>query len=80
LGKFGLDLCDEPAVLGQAKEEVDAIVLAPDHQRLAGETRIGTQQDAHLRPALADASDDPRHLLDAAGTGVDVGRAQFGGQ
>src|SRR5437763_17062700 len=36
--------------------------------------------DAYLRPALADAGDDPRHLLDAAGTGVDVGRAQFGGQ
>jgi hypothetical protein len=24
--------------------------------------------------------DDPRHLFDAAGAGVDVGRAQFGGQ
>ena len=31
-------------------------------------------------PALADAGDDPRHLLDAAGAGIDVGRAQFGRQ
>src|SRR6202047_4780193 len=57
LGEFGLDLSDEPAVLGQAEQEIDAIVLAPGHQRLAGETRIGTQQDAYLRPALADAGD-----------------------
>ena len=31
-------------------------------------------------PALTDLGDDPRHLLNAAGTGIDVGRAQFGGQ
>ena len=49
LGEFGLDLSDEPAVLGQAEQEIDAIVLAPGHQRLAGETRIGTQQDAYPR-------------------------------
>ena len=63
-------------VLDTASGMPDAIVLAPGHQRLAGETRIGTQQDAYLRPALADAGDDPRHLFGAAGAGVDVGRAR----
>ena len=79
-GEFGLDLPDQPAVLRQTKQEIHRVVLAPSHQRLAGKARIGTKQDAHLRPALADAGDDPRHLFDAAGAGVDVGRAQFGGQ
>ena len=41
-------------VLGQAEQEIDAVVLAPRHQRLAGKARIGAQQDAHLGPALAD--------------------------
>ena len=79
-GEFGLDLGVEARVLRQAEQEVDAVVLAPRHQRLAGKARIGAQQDAHLRPAPADLGDDPRHLLDAAGAGVDVGRAQLGGQ
>ena len=79
-GQFRRDLADQPAVLGQAEQEIDTVVLAPGHQRLAGKARIATQQDAHLGPAPADAGDDPRHLLDAAGAGVDVGWTQFGGQ
>src|ERR1700746_2731762 len=65
-GKFRLDLADEPAVLGQAEQEIDTVVLAPAHQRLAGTARIAAQQDAHLRPAPADLRGDPRPLLDAA--------------
>ena len=74
------DLGVEARVLGQAEQEVDAVILAPRHERVAGEARIGAQQDARLGPAPADLGDDPRRLLDAAGTGVDVGRAQFGRQ
>ena len=50
------------------------------HQRLAGKAAVGAQQDAHPRPARADLGDDPRHLLDRAGRGVDVGAAQLGRQ
>src|SRR6201998_4901546 len=79
-GQFRLDLADEPAVLGQSEQENDTVVLAPGHQRLASKAGIATQQDAHLGPAPADLRGDPRHLLDAARAGVDVGRAAFGGQ
>ena len=45
-GEFGLDLRVEARVFGQAEQEIDIVVLAPRHQRLAGKTRIGTQQNA----------------------------------
>src|SRR4029077_19402991 len=80
LGEFALDLFDQAAVLGQAEQKVDAVGLAPSHQPVASKARIGAQQDAHLGPALADAGNDPRHLLDAAGAGIDVRRAQFARQ
>ena len=35
--EFGLDLGDEPLVLGQSEQEVDAMGLAPSHQVLARE-------------------------------------------
>src|SRR5215470_16431482 len=35
------ELAGETLVLGQAKQEIDAIRLAPTHQRLAGKPRIG---------------------------------------
>src|SRR4029077_10607468 len=75
-GALRLDLPDQPAVLGQAEQKIDAVILAPRHQRLAGKARIGAQQDAHLGPAPTDLGDDPRHLLDRSGAGVDIGRAQ----
>jgi hypothetical protein len=76
-GEFGFDRIDQPAIARQAEQEVHRVVLAPGHQRLAGKARIGAQQETHRGPALADAGDDPRHLLDAAGAGVDICRAQF---
>src|SRR5262249_33056757 len=86
-GEFGFDLGVEARVLGQAEQEIDAIVLAPSHQRLAGKARIGAQQNAHLGPAPADLGDDPRYLLDAASAGIKpapakagVRRTQFGDQ
>jgi len=42
-GEFGLDLGVEARVLGQAEQEIDAVVLAPRHQRVAGQARIGAQ-------------------------------------
>ena len=51
--KLVLDQGDEPVVLGQSEEEVDAIRLAPGHQFLAREAAVGTQQNARPRPALA---------------------------
>jgi hypothetical protein len=80
LGEFGLDLADQPAVARQAEQEVDPVVLAPRHQLVAGKARIGAQQDTHLGPALAYPGDDPRRLLNAAGTAIDVGWAQLGRQ
>jgi hypothetical protein len=65
-GELGFDLTDQPGVARQAEQKVDAVGLAPAHQPVASKARIGTQQNAHLRPAGADLGDDPRHLLDAA--------------
>jgi hypothetical protein len=47
---------DQPLVLGQAKQKIDANGLAPTHQNLAGKPRIGPRQNAHRRPAGADLS------------------------
>ena len=77
-GELGLDHLGQPGIPGQAEQEVDRVVLAPTHQGVASKPRIGPQQNAHARPALADAGDDPRHLLDRPGAGVDVGATQFG--
>ena len=48
-GEFRLDLGAQACVLGQAEQEIHAVVLAPRHQRVAGKARIGTQQNAHPR-------------------------------
>jgi len=66
-GELAGNLADETLVLGQAKQEIDAIRLAPTHQRLAGKPRIGAQDHAHLGPAGADLRANARHLLDRAG-------------
>ena len=66
------DRVDEPAVAGQAEEVIDAQVLAPGHQLLAGAAGVGAEQDPHLGPAPADAGDEARHLVLGAGRGVDV--------
>jgi hypothetical protein len=80
LGKLDRDLGDQPGVLGQAEEIVDLIVFAPGHQVIAGEAGIRPQQNAYLGPGLADPGDDPRHLLDRAGAGIDIGLAQPGAE
>lgn len=63
----------------QAEDVVDAVLLlAPAHQRLAGEAAVRPQQDAHARPALADPGHDARDLLQGAGAGIEVRAAQLG--
>src|SRR5512132_4575064 len=37
------------------KEVIDALLLAPGHQLLAGEAGVGAEQDPYLGPAPADA-------------------------
>ncbi len=56
----------------QTEDIIDAIVLAPRHQGLAGEARICAQHDLHCRPAGADLPDNTRHLLQRAGAGVTI--------
>src|SRR5271166_4642779 len=46
-GQFGGDCTREPPILGQAKQIVDAVQLAPMHQLFAGKPCVSAQQDAH---------------------------------
>src|SRR5271165_4373655 len=80
LRQFDVDFVDEPGVAGEAEHEVDPVRLAPGHQRLAGETGVGAQQDAGSRPARPDLADDPRDFLDRAGAAVDVRGPELGRQ
>ena len=50
----------------QTEHIIDAMLLAPPHQRLVGEAAETAQNDAHARPRLADLADDARHLFDRA--------------
>jgi len=72
-GEFGSDLSDQALVLGQAKQIIDPIGLAPTHQSLAGKPRSvglqptgltrGAQRNAHFGPAGADLGDDAGGFL-----------------
>ena len=70
----------EPRVARQAEDIIDPVRLAPGHQRLAGEARIGAQHDLDRRPAGADPPDDPFHLVRRPGAGIDVRPPQLRGQ
>jgi hypothetical protein len=72
LQEFDGDRGDEARVAREAEHEVDPVLLAPRHQRLAAEAGIGAQKDARPRPARPDLRDDPRDLLDRSGASVDV--------
>jgi hypothetical protein len=75
-----LDLVDKPTVAREAEQMVDAVGFAPRHPPLACEAAVGAQQDAHARPAGADAVDNAADLLDRTRGGIDVGAAQLGGE
>jgi hypothetical protein len=80
LREFGCDLADQTLVLRQAKQKIHPIGLAPAHQRLAGEPRIGAQHNAHVGPSRADLPDEARRLFDRAGRRVEIGAPQLGRQ
>src|SRR5215208_608844 len=72
-GHLDGEFLDQAGIAGQAEDEVDAVRLAPGHQRLAGEAAVGAEQDANPGPARPDAADGARDLLDGPGRGIDVG-------
>src|SRR3954469_16432295 len=49
LDQLDRDLLDEAVVAGKPEHVVDPVLLAPGHQDLAGEARVGPKQDAHPR-------------------------------
>src|SRR5207253_2641227 len=59
LDQLDRDLLDEAIVAGESEHVVDPVLLAPGHQDLAGEARVGPKQDAHPRPAGPDPGNDP---------------------
>src|SRR5207249_2265781 len=79
-GQVPFDLPDQPIVARQAEYKVHAIGLAPRHQPLAREARIGPHQDTNRRPARPDPADDARQLLLGARRPVDVRAPQLGRQ
>jgi hypothetical protein len=56
----------EALVLGQPEQVVDAAALAPGHDGLAAESRVGADDDPGVGPAGSDLGDDAGQLLDAA--------------
>src|SRR5918997_1579558 len=72
------DLRLEPCVTSQAEDIVDAVTLAPAHQRLAGKAAVGTQHDLHPAPPGPDLPDDTLDLLDRPGRGIDVRAPELG--
>ena len=78
LGEFGCDTGDQPAVLGQAEQIIDVVLLTPCHQLIAREAGIRPQHDPYFGPTRADLRNDSRHLVDRARAGIDIGPAQLG--
>ena len=76
-GKLALDHRSEAGIARQAEQIIDAIGRAPGHQGLAGEARIGPQQDARGGPAGAELRHDPGDLLHRSGARIDVGFAKL---
>ena len=76
-GELDVDALDETGRPREAEQVVDAVLLAPGHQRLPREAAVGPQHDPHPWPARADLADDPGDLLDGPGRGVDVRAPQL---
>src|SRR4051794_26650062 len=70
LDQLDRDLLDEAIVAGKSEYVVDPVLLAPGHQDLAGEARVGPKQDAHPRPAGPDPGNDPLDLRDRPRRGI----------
>ena len=62
----------QPGVARQPEDVIHGVLFAPSHQFLAAETRVGAQNNLHLRPHSPQRRDDPLHFLQRARRGVDV--------
>jgi hypothetical protein len=80
LRQFRSQLLQQAAVPGQAEQVIDAVVLAPGHQVLAGKAAVAANHDGHLLPDGTDAGNDAGQVLQGAGAGVDGGGPQQGQQ
>jgi hypothetical protein len=80
LGELGLDFGNQPLVLCQAKQVIDAVLLAPDDQFVTGKAAISAQQNTYLGPPGRDLAHDPLQFLDRPRRPVDVRTPQLGSQ
>jgi hypothetical protein len=70
--EFVGDGTGQAIVTGEAEDVVDPVRLAPRHELVPGEARVGPEQDLDPGPAGADLADDALDLGHGAGRGVDV--------
>ena len=73
------ECCLQAGIARQAEHVIDAVRLAPPHQRIIGEAAVGAESDAHPPPFLADLRDNARYLFDRTVAARDV-RAPLAGQ
>ena len=66
-GERAADVVDQALVAGEAEEVVGPVFFAPLHERIPCQAAVGTQDDAHARPAFANLPDDPCHVLGRTG-------------
>ncbi len=66
------DLLQQPVIFGQPEHVVQLVLLAPAHQLVSTEARIGPQHNLGLRPHPPQSPDHPRHLRQRPLGGVDV--------
>ena len=76
-GRFVRNLRLRAFVPGQTQQIIHLVGLAPAHRRIARETRIGPQQNPHIRPARPQPGHNPRRLFHSPGRAVDIRRPQF---
>ena len=72
-----LDLGNQPVVLGQPKDKMYIVRVAPGHQIVAGKATVGAHQNAHIGPLAANLEDNAGHLLDGTGGRVQARARQL---
>ena len=70
VGQLPADRLDEPRVPGQADDVVNAVVLAPGQDLLAGIGGIGPKQNLQSRPPLPEPFDDAAQRPGHASGGI----------
>ena len=70
----------QPAVAGQAEQEIDTIRLAPTHELFTCKTAVGAQNDLDIGPDRSQLRHNSLHFLQGAGTRIDVRRSQLRAQ